>query len=322
MVEHPNRRRALALATAAMIALAMITGCGGGSSDPSIAMCGNGRVDPGERCDDGNAIDTDDCTTACLPARCGDGVVHAGVEDCDGFNLNKAAHPGTPDCPDVDCCTVGRAGTGLHCGAECLYDTSACGPLFTPTDTPTVTPTATDTPTVTPTGGTQPPTETPTPTPSPTPNPCGDGFLDPGETCDSCPQDCMVLPCTAGMPTETFAVDLQAPLGSNPSTIAIQVGYRSDRVNLPTTGVSSRVKNRPTGTSQLVNNLLYAVRVVLIAQAGGTIPSGQVFTIDFDSCADSNPVTPADFGCTVVSCASSSGPIDGCTCTVTAPETP
>ena len=132
----------------------------------------------------------------------------------------------------------------------------------------------------------------------------------------------MVLACTPGTPTQTFAVDLQAPLGSNPSTIAIQVGYRSDRVNLPPTGVSSRVKNRPTGTSQLVNNLLYAVRVVLIAQAGGTIPSGQLFTIDFDSCTDSNLVSPADFGCTVVSCASSSGPIDGCTCTVTGPETP
>jgi cysteine-rich repeat protein len=314
MIAPMNLRRALAVAGVAFT-LAIIAGCGG-SSDPSIAMCGNGRIDPGERCDDGNAIDTDDCTTACLPASCGDGVVHAGVEDCDGFNLNKAGHTETDNCPEVDCCTIGRAGTGLRCGPSCLYDTSACGPLFTPTDTPTVTPT------VTPTGGTQPPTETPTPTASPTPNPCGDGFLDPGETCDSCPQDCMVLPCTPGTPTETFGVDLQAPLGSNPSTIAIQVGYRSDHVGLPATGASSRVKNRPTGTSQLVNNLSYAVRVVLIAQAGGTIPSGQVFTIDFDSCADSDPVTPADFGCTVVSCASSSGPIDGCTCSVASPTTP
>jgi cysteine-rich repeat protein len=316
-----NPRRLLALAIATFVTLAFVGGCGSNSDPPGLSSCGNGRIDPGERCDDGNTSDTDDCTTACLPARCGDGVVHAGVEDCDGFNMNASAHPGTPDCENVDCCTIGRAGTGLRCGADCLYDASACGPLYTPTDTPTATPTATDTPTVTPTGGTQPPTDTPTPTATPTPNPCGDGFLEPGETCDSCPQDCQVLACTPGMPTQEFGVDLNAPLGSNPSTVLIVIGYKSDRVSLPS-AATSRVKNRPPGTSQLVNNLGYGVKVLLSAQAGNTVPNGQVFTIDFDSCAGTDPVTPAYFGCTVASCASSSGPIDGCVCSIASPEAP
>jgi cysteine-rich repeat protein len=36
------------------------TGTGGGSD-----LCGNGRPDPGEQCDDGNTLDEDDCTSRC-----------------------------------------------------------------------------------------------------------------------------------------------------------------------------------------------------------------------------------------------------------------
>ena len=38
-------------------------------------VCGDGVLDPGEGCDDGNTVDTDDCTNACQSPRCGDGVV-------------------------------------------------------------------------------------------------------------------------------------------------------------------------------------------------------------------------------------------------------
>ena len=44
--------------------------------------CGDGSVDPGEACDDGNLVDTDSCIH-CVAATCGDGLVWAGVEDCD-----------------------------------------------------------------------------------------------------------------------------------------------------------------------------------------------------------------------------------------------
>jgi hypothetical protein len=48
--------------------------------------CGNGRIDPGEQCDDGPGnSDTapDACRTDCTLARCGDGVIDSG-ETCDG----------------------------------------------------------------------------------------------------------------------------------------------------------------------------------------------------------------------------------------------
>ena len=48
--------------------------------------CGDGVVDPGEGCDDGNRSNHDQCTNACQRAACGDGWVRSGVETCDDGN--------------------------------------------------------------------------------------------------------------------------------------------------------------------------------------------------------------------------------------------
>jgi cysteine-rich repeat protein len=49
--------------------------------------CGDGFVTAGEECDDGNAVATDGCTTACKFAVCGDGFWHeGGKEECDDGN--------------------------------------------------------------------------------------------------------------------------------------------------------------------------------------------------------------------------------------------
>ena len=62
-----------------------ISGCVGGG-----AICGNGIVESGEECDDGNHVLTDACPDGpagtCLDATCGDGFVQAGVEGCDDGN--------------------------------------------------------------------------------------------------------------------------------------------------------------------------------------------------------------------------------------------
>jgi cysteine-rich repeat protein len=54
--------------------------------EAAAAACGNGVVDPGEACDDGNGSNTDACLTSCVAASCGDGFLHAGVEACDDGN--------------------------------------------------------------------------------------------------------------------------------------------------------------------------------------------------------------------------------------------
>lgn len=69
-----------------------------------VSCCGNGDVNGGEECDDGNADDTDDCPSTCLQATCGDGFVHAGEEECDdGNNVDNDACSNT--------CTIPLAGS-------------------------------------------------------------------------------------------------------------------------------------------------------------------------------------------------------------------
>jgi cysteine-rich repeat protein len=55
----------------------------------SVAACGNGIVEAGEACDDGNADNTDACLDTCAAASCGDGYVWDGVEECDDGNANN-----------------------------------------------------------------------------------------------------------------------------------------------------------------------------------------------------------------------------------------
>jgi cysteine-rich repeat protein len=64
-----------------------VSGDGCSADCSSNEVCGNSVVDPGELCDDGNQTNSDACPDGpfgtCEPAVCGDGFVHAGVEDCE-----------------------------------------------------------------------------------------------------------------------------------------------------------------------------------------------------------------------------------------------
>ena len=60
------------------------------------ADCGNGKLEYGEDCDDGNEVATDDCTNDCRIARCGDAVTRAvdtpdapEAEECDDGDTNR-----------------------------------------------------------------------------------------------------------------------------------------------------------------------------------------------------------------------------------------
>ena len=81
------------------------TSDGDGSADASSggSTCGNGILEDGEICDDGNTEDTDACTTSCVPAACGDEIVQV-PEECD-----EGVHNGF----------------GMQCNAECKVN--VCG---------------------------------------------------------------------------------------------------------------------------------------------------------------------------------------------------
>jgi cysteine-rich repeat protein len=88
-------------------------------SDPACAgapvcqpSCGNGIVDPGEQCDDGNTINGDACDTNCTAPRCGNSVVDPG-EQCDDGNTTNG------DSCDTNC-TAPRCGNGaVDLGEQC-----------------------------------------------------------------------------------------------------------------------------------------------------------------------------------------------------------
>jgi cysteine-rich repeat protein len=86
----------------------------GCTSNCTAAFCGDGVVQAGEACDDGNDASDDACVAGCLEATCGDGIVHVGVEPCDDGN----------DVPTDGCdqCVAAATGCGngtLEAGEEC-----------------------------------------------------------------------------------------------------------------------------------------------------------------------------------------------------------
>lgn len=187
-------------------------------------------------------------------------------------------------------------------------------------DAPAVT--AVPTPTSTPNGGGSTPTNTATATPTNGSGSCGNGFLEPGETCASCAPDCVVSPCTAVAPTPSFAVQFQGVLGAVPTTVTMLLGYQSDLVSIPGSGNALSVRQRitypaPPPSPQSPNDLDYALRMVIGRTAG--FPNGLIASVRFDRCQGAPAPIPADFACTVEACAGPGGPITGCTCTVTLP---
>jgi len=100
----------------------------------SPGFCGDGVLDPGEPCDDGNSDDGDACI-GCNQAFCGDGFVQKGVEQCDDQNSdNGDACLSTcivASCGDgfvqkgVETCDDGNTVNGDGCSSTCQL--SVCG---------------------------------------------------------------------------------------------------------------------------------------------------------------------------------------------------
>lgn len=132
-------------------------------------VCGDGELGDGEECDDGNEVDTDECTNICTDAACGDGIVQDGTDECDDGN----------DIDDDDCtnsCTLPACGDGvLQAEEECDDGNDLDGDSCTNTCTPAT---------------------------------CGDGIIEEGvEECDDgnmtdddmCSNECMTPVCGDGI---------------------------------------------------------------------------------------------------------------------------
>ena len=71
-----------------------------------INPCGNGRVDTGEACDDGNILSGDGCSPTCGNEACGNGDVEPG-ERCDDGNTSNG------DGCSADCLSLETCGNGI-----------------------------------------------------------------------------------------------------------------------------------------------------------------------------------------------------------------
>jgi cysteine-rich repeat protein len=90
----------------------------------SCPRCGNGKLEPGEACDDGNSLDGDGCDRNCTPTGCGNGIRTAG-EACDDGNVRDG------DGCDGNCTPTACGNGVVTAGEECdppgpLSDTVVC----------------------------------------------------------------------------------------------------------------------------------------------------------------------------------------------------
>jgi cysteine-rich repeat protein len=136
-------------------------------------VCGNGVVDPGEECDDGNTNNNDSCRNNCTLPKCGDGIKDPN-EECDDGNTNN-----NDECRN-DC-------TLPYCGDSIKDPGEECDPPG---------------PSTTCTSGTCLSNCLCAPTAY-----CGNGVVDPGEECDdgnknnedSCRNNCKLPKCGDGI---------------------------------------------------------------------------------------------------------------------------
>lgn len=105
-------------------------GAENGDGGTGVGICGNGIIEEGEECDDGNLMDGDGCSPECKVEPgwscsgepsvcvnlCGNNVLDPG-EQCDGDLLGGN-----------DCTTIPGNYTGgtLKCSPACLFDTTEC----------------------------------------------------------------------------------------------------------------------------------------------------------------------------------------------------
>ncbi|HZF50067.1 MAG TPA: DUF4215 domain-containing protein [Polyangiaceae bacterium] len=155
-MRHPTQRSVRLLNVLIGVASLGAAACGEApepspiQKPPPKAACGDGAVNPGEQCDDGNTIEGNGCSAACgdepKPAACGNGVVESN-EQCDDGNTAEGdgcsaacgeeakiapCGDGALDIQAGEQCDDGNIAPGDGCEADCRKTLPAeiqCGDL-------------------------------------------------------------------------------------------------------------------------------------------------------------------------------------------------
>jgi hypothetical protein len=247
----------------------------------------------------------------------------------------------------LDDCEVGDAnGDGEITIDDILVAVNSALSTCPITSIPTPTPTAI---VATPTAATPPPTTgadicaavTPAPTSAP-PASCGNGLLDADETCDDgnnteddvtagtdvdrCPYNCAIASCAGATMTVELDVNLCIPEGVELGGATLLLRYPDAAVGIPGSGASSLVEARLLNilddpfVSITPNDLDYALRSAVFSVDLLPIPTGRIFTVQFDVCPEQTVPDRSAFRCLVKNASDINGSaVGGVTCTVTQP---
>jgi hypothetical protein len=113
-------------------------------------------------------------------------------------------------------------------------------------------------------------------------------------------------------------VSFAPPAGTDLAAIQVFLRYPEGAVRIPGRGNANQVLDRFSNTIEVAsysfNDQDYGAAVLAFTD-GSTIPAGRLFTVTFDTCSETLPVTD-DFSCRVISASPSA---EGVTCTVTLP---
>ncbi len=140
-------RSHLLIPSAIAVVLASVIGCASGTdSNPSnnnAATCGNGTMEGGEQCDDGNSTPGDGCSATCQteqpPPGCGNGTLDAGEQCDDGNNApgDGCSSVCTKEAPPPGCgngtldpgeaCDDGNTLNGDGCSSMCKTEQAPPG---------------------------------------------------------------------------------------------------------------------------------------------------------------------------------------------------
>lgn len=96
---------------------------------PNDAVCGNGALEVGERCDDGNLNSCDGCSSTCRVEVCGNGTLECG-EQCDDGDLNGTESSRcnlSCEIAPTDLRIPGGGSSRTDCGAEWVVETGPGG---------------------------------------------------------------------------------------------------------------------------------------------------------------------------------------------------
>jgi len=163
---------------------------------------------------------------------------------------------------------------------------------------------------------------------------CGDGRVDfdQGETCDdgntvdgdACPASCRIRSCTATGTHLLADVQFSPPAGVDLAGITVFVRYPDGVVRIPgmanDASVQGSIMNLPDNGFPTLNDLDYALRVVLFTPDSSPIAPARLFTIQFDTCTGAALPQASDFLCSVESAADTNNdPVAGAACSVSLP---